>query len=156
MTVVIVCEGPENACYLLGRWPIYFPGDSNRMALSQVIGEPFLDIDAGESLATAVKKLRDHECAALVYQIEETWRILPAELLPWLLMTRPEALDKPVSALAQPLTTVSDLDSPATLQGALHANAWVGVVCEGKLLRLLQWATLGPLSCLGLGQSWAA
>ena len=125
------------------------------MTLSPLAGEPFLDIDAPESLATAVKKLRDHECAAVVYQLEETWRILPAELLPWLLMMRPEALDKPVSALAQPLTTFSDVASPATIQEALQWHAWVGVVREGKLVRLLQWASLGlsPGQCC---RPWAA
>ena len=121
------------------------------MTLSPVAGEPFLDIDANESLAAAAKKLRDHECAAVVYQLEETWRILPAELLPWLLMMRPEALDKPVSALAQPLTTFSDMASAAAIEGALQWHPWVGVTREGKLVRLLQWASLG-LCC----RPWAA
>ena len=113
------------------------------ITLGQIAGEPFLGINANASLATAVRKLRDCDCAAVVYRIKEKWAILPAGLLPQLLLLRPETLEAPVSALGEPLTTLSYLDSPATLRSTLQAEAWVGVEREGKLVKLLQWASLG-------------
>ncbi|MBT9586641.1 hypothetical protein IV102_25080 [bacterium] len=101
-----------------------------------------MQTNAGERLASAAAKLRDHACAALVYQEDEEWRVMPAETLSWLLLMRPEILEQPVSALAQPLKTMSDQDSPATLHWALQAHPWVGVVSEGHLHSLHQWASL--------------
>ena len=115
--------------------------DLSKLTLGQITGEHFLRIGADESLAQVVDKLRDHQCAAAVYSDNGAWRVVSAEILPELLLKGPDALQQPVSALAQTLTTLAMGDSLAKLSEALHKSTWVGAVEGNEVKSLLHWTS---------------
>jgi hypothetical protein len=115
--------------------------DLAKLTLGQLTGEHFLRVDASETLGQVVDKLRDHQCAAAIYPEGNEWRVVSAEILPELLLKGPETLQQPVSALAQPLHTLSLQDSLAHLHAALGRSTWVGAVREGVVVSLLHWTS---------------
>ncbi|MBN9415553.1 hypothetical protein ABS71_09370 [bacterium SCN 62-11] len=115
--------------------------DLSKLTLGQISGEHFLRVAADESLAQVVDKLRDHRCAAAVYNDNGSWRVVSADVLPELLLKGPEALQQPVSALAQPLTTLAVGDSLNKLSDALHKSTWVGALEGNEITSLLHWTS---------------
>lgn len=115
--------------------------DLSKMTLGQISGEHFLRVTAEETLAQVVDKLRDHKCAAAIYSDGESWRVVSADLLPELLLKGPDALQQPVSALAQPLTTLTVQDSLAKLSEALGKSTWVGALDREQVASLLDWTS---------------
>jgi len=109
--------------------------------VGQVAGEHFLRVQADESLAQVVDKLRDHQCAAAIYNDGGEWRVVSAQLLPELLLQGAEALQQPISALAQPLTTLSTQESLPKLAEALQKSTWVGALKDGQVVNLLHWTS---------------
>jgi len=109
--------------------------------VGQVAGEHFLRVQADESLAQVIDKLRDHQCAAAIYSDGGEWRVVSAQLLPELLLKGAEALQQPISALAQPLTMLSTQDPLAKLAEALQKCTWVGAADGGEIKSLLDWTS---------------
>ncbi|MBX3167832.1 MAG: hypothetical protein KF760_10490 [Candidatus Eremiobacteraeota bacterium] len=115
--------------------------DLSKWTLGEIAGEHFLRVTADESLAQVVDKLRDHQCAAAIYSDNGAWRVVSAEILPELLLKGPDALQQPVSALAQPLMTLASSDSLSKLSEALQKNTWVGACHGGEVKSLLHWTS---------------
>lgn len=115
--------------------------DLSKLTLGAIAGEHFLRVSAEESLAQVVDKLRDHQCAAAIYSDNGTWRVVSAEILPELLLKGSDALQQPVSALAQTLTTLAISESPAKLLEALQKNTWVGATEGGEVQSMLHWTS---------------
>ncbi|MBS2039809.1 hypothetical protein JST97_32795 [bacterium] len=115
--------------------------DLAKLTLGQIAGEHFLRVQADESLAQVVDKLRDHQCAAAIYSDNGQWKVVSAELLPELLLKGPDALQQPVSALAQPLATLACNEPLSKLSGALEKNTWVGAVDGTEVKSLLHWTS---------------
>ena len=109
--------------------------------LDQVMGEHFLRVEASESLAQVVDKLRDFECVAAVYSDGDDWKMVSAEILPDLLLKGGELLQQPVSALAQSLHTISPKAPVSGLHRALGQKSWVGYQKGGELVGLFNWAS---------------
>lgn len=112
-----------------------------KLTLGQITGEHFLRVEEGLTLAQVVGKLRDHQCAAAVYQEGDQWRVISADILPELLLRGTDLLQQPVSALAQPLTTLKASEPVEQLRSALNQSTWVGAVHEGTLVSLLHWTS---------------
>lgn len=115
--------------------------DLSKLTLGKIAGEHFLRVTADESLAQVVDKLRDHQCAAAVFNHDGDWRVVSAELLPELLLKGPDALQQPVSALAQTLITLALSDSLANLADALQKSSWVAALDGTEIKSLLNWTS---------------
>lgn len=115
--------------------------DLTKLTLGQLMGEHFLVVDASESVAQVVDKLRDHQSSAAVYQVEGEWRVLSAELLPELILKGTAALQQPVSSCNQVVPILKSSDSLEKLQLGLQKHAWVGVVSGDKMDRMLNWSS---------------
>ena len=122
--------------------------DLARLTVGQLTGEHFLRVEANETLGQVVDKLRDHQCAAAIYAEGNEWRVVSAEILPELLLKGPEALQQPVSALAQPLPTLTRQDSLTQLHTALGRSTWVGSVHDGAIVSLLHWTSWARFTAL--------
>jgi hypothetical protein len=115
--------------------------DLAKVTLGQIAGEHFLRVQADESLAQVVDKLRDHQCAAAVYCDNGQWKVVAAEILPELLLKGPDALQQPVSALAQPLAILALGDHADKLKTALDKNTWVGAADGAEVKSLFHWTS---------------
>jgi len=115
--------------------------DLARLTLSKLSGEHFLRVDSADSIAKVVDKLRDHQCAAAVFSVGDSWQVVSAEILPLLLLKGPEALQEPVSAVGQPLPTLKPQDGLERLKEALGQSAWAATVADGNPVSLLSWAS---------------
>lgn len=115
--------------------------DLAKVTLGQIAGEHFLRVQADESLAQVVDKLRDHQCAAAIYSDNGQWKVVSAEILPELLLKGPDALQQPVSALAQPLLTLASSEPLSKLAGALEKHTWVAAIEGSEVKSLLHWTS---------------
>ncbi|MFN8610083.1 MAG: hypothetical protein U0931_21250 [Vulcanimicrobiota bacterium] len=115
--------------------------DLAKVTLGQIAGEHFLRVQADESLAQVVDKLRDHRCAAAIYSENGQWKVVSAEILPELLLKGPDALQQPVSALAQTLLTLAGSEPASKLSAALEKNTWVGATDGSEVKSLLHWTS---------------
>lgn len=115
--------------------------DLARMTLDSISGEHFLTVEASDSLATVMDRLRDHQCAAAIYPDGSNWCVVSAEVLPDVLCKGPAALHEPVSSVAQTLLVLSASDMLPALTQALHSHTWVGVLRDGRVVNLLHWTS---------------
>ena len=115
--------------------------DLAKLNLGEITGEHFLRVEASETLAQVIDKLRDHQCAAAIFAEGGQWRVISADLLPEWLLQGQESLQKEVSTVAEPLTTLSSQDSLAKLQAALTSHTWVGAVSQGDVVSMLHWTS---------------
>lgn len=115
--------------------------DLAQLSLEHVGGEHFLQVEAGDTLASVLDRLRDHQCVAAVYGDGASFQVLGPDVIPELICKGPEALSQPISSLAQPLLVLAHSEPVSALSKALQSHAWIGVVRDGKLCSLLDWSS---------------